>query len=107
VGLVPGQHHRAIGQGLRLLVRRGQGLVAVGVALGDQPGTPPGRDLAHAPAQRALAGWPAAPAAATAADRPRAWLGQQPQDALAKAGLPSRGRPARGRSESPLAPWAW
>jgi hypothetical protein len=51
VGLVFGQHHRARGQLVELLVQVSQDLVAVGVALGDQPGPPPGCDLTHAPVQ--------------------------------------------------------
>jgi hypothetical protein len=46
VGLILGQHHRALGQLIELLVQAGEDLLAVGVALGDQAGPPPGCDLA-------------------------------------------------------------
>jgi hypothetical protein len=51
VGLILSQHHRAVGQVAELLVQGVQDLVAVGVALGDQAGSPPVGDLAHAPVQ--------------------------------------------------------
>jgi hypothetical protein len=49
MGLVLGQHHRAGGQVADGLAQIGQHVLAVGVALGDQPGPPPAGDLAHAP----------------------------------------------------------
>jgi len=51
VGLVFGQHHRAVGQVPDLLMQVGEDLVAVGVTLGDQPGPAPGRHLADAAVQ--------------------------------------------------------
>jgi hypothetical protein len=51
VGLVLGQHHRPLGQLADALPQGGEGLVAVGIALGDQAGPPPVGDLAHAPVQ--------------------------------------------------------
>jgi hypothetical protein len=50
-GLVFGQHHRPPGQLGDHLPQGGKELVAVGVALGDQPGSPPAGDLADAPVQ--------------------------------------------------------
>jgi len=47
VGLILGQHHRTVGQVADLLLQVGEDLVAVGVALGDQAGPPPGCDRAH------------------------------------------------------------
>jgi hypothetical protein len=51
MGLVLGQHDRALGQPGDGLPECGQDLVAVGVALGDQPRSPPGRHLADASVQ--------------------------------------------------------
>jgi hypothetical protein len=50
VGLVLGQHDRAGGQGGDGLAQAGEELVAVGIALGDQPGPPPAGDLTDAAA---------------------------------------------------------
>ena len=47
MGLILGQHHRTVGQVADLLLQVGEDLVAVGVALGDQAGPPPGCDRAH------------------------------------------------------------
>ena len=73
--LVLGQHHRTGGQVAELLVEVGQDLVAVGVALGDQAGPPPGRDLAHAPVQGPQAHGGAAQLLVEPVDRPRLGLG--------------------------------
>jgi hypothetical protein len=97
--------HRALGQLTQLLVQVGQDLLAVGVTLGDQTGSPPAGDLADAAAQGPLADGGSVEALPQPADRPLLGLGEQPADALAQPGLPRRGRPARGRSASPLVPW--
>jgi hypothetical protein len=55
MGLVLGQHDRAIGKFGDGVAQPGQDLVRVGVALGDQPGPPPAGDLADPPTQGALA----------------------------------------------------
>jgi hypothetical protein len=68
MGLVLGQHHRALGELGDALAQAGQDLVAVGVALGDQPGPPPRCQVADAAAQGLLA------------DGRSAELGPQPTD---------------------------
>jgi hypothetical protein len=106
VGLVFGQHHRTVGQLGDGLAQRSQDLLAIGIALGDQAGPTPAGDLPDASAQRALAEGGSAELLPRPTDRPGLGLGEQPQDALGQAGPPSGGRPARGRSASPLVPWA-
>ena len=81
MGLVLGQHHRAVGQLPELLVQVGEDLVAVGVALGDQAGPPPAGDLADAPVQGALADGGAAEPMPQPGDRPSHGLDEQPADA--------------------------
>ena len=105
MGLVLGQHHRTLGQVAEVLVQLSKDLVAVGVALGDQPGPTPGGDLADPATQRGLAdGWPAQ-LLPKSADRPGLGLGEQPQDALAQPWATQPGPARSGRSASPLAPW--
>jgi hypothetical protein len=105
VGLVLGQQDRAVGQVAELLVEVGEDLVAVGIASCDQAGSPPPGDLAHTSAQGPHGHGGVAQLPVEPADGPRVWLGKQPADALAKPWLPSLGRPGRGRSHSPAAPW--
>jgi hypothetical protein len=81
VGLVLGQHDRAVGQVAEVLVQGGEGLVAVGVALGDQGGCARRRPYGPAGAGSASR-WRAGPAAATAGRWSRPWVGEQPQDPL-------------------------
>jgi hypothetical protein len=77
MGLVFGQHHRAGRQLVELLAKVGQHLLAVGVAVSDQPGSPSVGDLADPAAQGALAdGRSAQPLA----DRPGLGVGQQPPE---------------------------
>jgi hypothetical protein len=84
VGLIRGQHHRAVGEVADLLLQVGHDLVAVGVASRDQAGPPPVGDLAHAPVQGPQRyGW-AARSVPQPWDGPGAGLGQQPQDPLAQ-----------------------
>ena len=71
MGLVLGQHHRALGQIPELLVQGGQDLRSVGVALGDQPGPPPAGHLADPSAQGALTDGGAAQPLPQPTDRPR------------------------------------
>jgi hypothetical protein len=84
VGLVFGQHDRAVEQVADLLLQVGEDLVAVGVALGDQLGPPPGRDLADAAVQGVQAHGGVAKPLVEPSDRPCLRLGQQPQDLLAE-----------------------
>jgi hypothetical protein len=84
VGLVLGQDHGALGQLGDSLPQGGQGLVAVGVALGDQPGSPPGRHLADASVQGVQADRGAAQVQVQQRDGPGPRLGQQPADASMK-----------------------
>jgi hypothetical protein len=84
VGLVFGQHHRPLGQLGDGLPQGGEDLVAVTVAFGDQPGSPPAGDPADAPVQGRHAHGGAAEPLVQARDRPRPGFGQQPADALAK-----------------------
>jgi hypothetical protein len=107
VGLVLGQHHRAVGQLAQLLVQGGQDLVAVGIALGDQAGPPPAGDLTHAPGQGPQGDSGAATLPPQPGDGSGPGLVQQPQDAPGQAGLPLRGLPKRGRSARPATPWRW
>jgi hypothetical protein len=55
VGLVLGQHGRAVGKLGDGVAQPSQDLVAVGITLGDQPGPPPAGHLADPAAQRGLA----------------------------------------------------
>jgi hypothetical protein len=96
VGLVLGQHDRAVGQVAELPVQLGQNLVAAGVAARNQTGPPPAGDLADPSAQGALAELGSAEPLPQPGDRPRAGLVQQPQDALAKPGA-AQPRPAGPR----------
>jgi hypothetical protein len=105
VGLVLGQQHRALGQLVELLVQIGQDLVAVGVALGDQPRSPPGRDLADASVQGVLADGGVAQVAVQQRDGPGPRLGQQPAETIAQPWAAEAGRPGRGRSPRLGAPW--
>jgi hypothetical protein len=107
VGLVLGQHHRALGQVADGLPQVGEDLVAVGVALGDQVGPPPAGDLADPPVQgpQRDRGRPAA-----RHSRPIVQALGWPSSRrirLVSVGPPSRGLPERGRSASPALPWVW
>ena len=84
VGLVFGQHDRAGGQGGDGLAQRGQDLVAVGVALGDQPRSPPGRHLADASVQGVQADSRVAQVPVQQRDGPGPRLGQEPADTIAQ-----------------------
>jgi hypothetical protein len=84
VGGVLGQHDRAGGQLGDGLAQRGQGLVAVGVALGNQPGSPPGRHLTDASVQGVQADRRAAQIPVQQPDGPGPRLGQEPADASMK-----------------------
>src|SRR6266498_4048997 len=81
VRLVLGQHHRVLGQFGDGLAQRGEDLVAVGVALGDQPRPPPGRHLADASVQGVQADGRAAQVQVQQRDGPGPRLGQEPADA--------------------------
>jgi hypothetical protein len=95
MGLVLGQHHRALGQITELLVQGGQDLVAVGVALGDQPRSPPGRHLPDASVQGVQADGRVAQGPVQQPDGPGPRLGQQPTDATTQpwAAEPGSARP--------------
>jgi hypothetical protein len=95
MGLVFGQHDRALGQLGDGLAQRGQDLVAVGVALGDQPRSPPGRHLADASVQGVQADGRAAQVQVQQRDGPGPRLGQQPADASTQPGAaePGSARP--------------
>jgi hypothetical protein len=86
VGFVFGQDHRTLGQLVDRLPQRGQGVVAVGVALGDQPRPPPASDLAGAPVQGPQRHGGTAKPLPEPQDRPRVGFGQQPADPLAEPG---------------------
>jgi hypothetical protein len=101
VGLVFCQHHGVLGEVTELLVQVGQHLLAVGVALGNQPGPTPGGDLADAAAHGALADGRPAQLLPKPADRPGLGLGEQPQDALAKAGAAQPGSAGSGPVDKP------
>jgi hypothetical protein len=97
VGLVFGQHHRVVRQRGELLPQRRQHLVVVGVALGDQPGSPPGRNLTYPPVQGPQAHGRTAQPLPEPTDCPCRGFGQQPQDPLAKPWATQAG-PARAGS---------
>ena len=99
MGLILGQHHRALGQVGDGLAQRGQDLLPVGVALGDQSRSPPGRHLADAPVQGVQADSRAAQIQVQQRDGPGSWLGQQPADALAQ----PRAAQARSANSGPVA----
>jgi hypothetical protein len=103
--LVLSQHHRAGGQVPELLVQVGQDLIAVGVALGDQPWPPPAGDFTDPPVQGPQAHRGAAQPPPEPTDRPGLGLGQQPTDPLAQPRAAQAG-PARagpvGKSGGPL-----
>jgi hypothetical protein len=84
VGLVLGQHDRLLGQLVELLVQVGQDLVAVGVVFGDQPRSPPGRDLTDASVQGVQADGGVAQVPVEQRDGPGARLGQEPADTIAQ-----------------------
>jgi hypothetical protein len=84
VGLVLGQHHRTVGQVGDGLADIGDDLLGVRGALGDQPGPPPGGDLAHAPVQSPQAHGGAAQVQVQQPDRPRLGVGEQPADPCAQ-----------------------
>jgi hypothetical protein len=84
MGLVLGQHDRAIGKFGDGVAQPGQDLVRIGVALGDQPGPPPAGDLADPPAQGALADGRSAQPLPSPSDCPGLGLGEQPAEPLAK-----------------------
>src|SRR6266540_618408 len=86
VGLVLGQHHRTCGQATEVAVQVGEDLVAVGVALGDQAGSPPGGDLSDAAVQGPQGDGGAAQSLPQPWDGPGAWLLEEPQDALGEGG---------------------
>jgi hypothetical protein len=84
VGLVFGQHDRPFGQPGDGLAQGGEDLVAVGVAAGDQPRSPPGRHLTDPSVQGAQAHGGPAELLPQPGDGPCSGLGQQPAKALAK-----------------------
>jgi hypothetical protein len=88
VGLVFGQHDHALGQLVELLAQRGQDLVAVGVAGGDQPWSPPGRHLADSSVQGVQADGGAAQVSMQQRDGPGPRLGQEPADPIAQPWAP-------------------
>ena len=82
--LVFGEHDRALGQLVELLVQVGQDLVSVGVALGDQPWSSPGRDLADSSVQGVQADGGVAQVSVQQRDGPGPRLGQEPTDTIAQ-----------------------
>src|SRR5690606_33388887 len=97
MGLVFGQHHRAWWQGCHLCADLCAGLVAVGVAAGDQPRPPPRGVLPYSPVHGAHAQLGSAQRLVDAGDGPRLRGSQQfpdplPDAAAALAG-PSAARP--------------
>jgi hypothetical protein len=95
VGLVLGQQHRPLGQVPDLLAQRGQDPVAVGVAFGDQPRSPPGRHLADSSVQGVQADGGAAQVPVQQRDGPGPRLGQEPADTIAQ---PWAAEPGSARS---------
>ena len=95
MGLVLGQQHRPLGQVLELLAQPGQDLVAVGVAFGDQPRSPPGRHLADSSVQGVPADGGAAQVPVQQRDGPGPRLGQEPTDTIAQ---PWAAEPGSARS---------
>jgi hypothetical protein len=96
VGLVLGQHHRTLGQVPELLVEVGQHLLAVGVAFGDQPGSPPLGDLADAPVQGPQAHGGATQVQVQQRDGPGVGLGEQPTDPCSQPPAAQPGPPNAG-----------
>lgn len=91
MGLVGGQHDRAPGQIGDLLADPGDDLWGGGIALGDQPGSPPAGLFTDPPVQGAPAhGW-AAEVLPETGDGPGAGLGQQPAEPLAQLGAAQAG----------------
>ena len=90
----------------RKLERYGDDLLGVRGAFGDQPGPPPGGDLAHAPVQvrRLMAGRPRYKCSSPIVHA-LGWASSRRIRALSRR-LPRRGRPDRGRSASAFGPWA-
>ena len=95
MGLVFGQHDRAGGEGGDGLAQRGQDLVAVRVALGDQPRSPPGRHLADSSVQGRQADGGAAQVPVQQRDGPGPRLGQEPTDTITQ---PWAAEPGAARS---------
>jgi hypothetical protein len=96
VGLVFGQHHCALGELGDGLPQRGKALRAVGVALGGQPRSSPGRQLADSPVQGVQADRGAAQIQVQQRDGPGSRLGQQPADATTKPGAAEPGSARSG-----------
>jgi hypothetical protein len=71
----------------------GEDRLAVGIAHGDQAGSPPAGHLADLPTQRALTELGSAELGPQPTDRPPGRSSEQPADALAKAGT-TQPRPA-------------
>jgi hypothetical protein len=96
VRLVLGQDDAAFGQRTDGLVEGGQGLVAVGVALGDQPGSTPLGDLADPAVQGPQRHGGTAQPLVKPGNRPRLGFGQQPSDALPQPGAAQAGSAGSG-----------
>jgi hypothetical protein len=106
MGLVLGQHHRTGGQVPELLMQVGEDPVTVGVVLGDQAGR---RQAATWRTRRRRVRWLSWGRPSWDHSRPIVQAVGRASSRRMRRGrreLPGRGRPARGRSPSPLAPWA-